>query len=612
MASSKKPAYTGPRRTISHPQLGILTGRVIEPPQFPGYSVVQFRSIPYATIPKRFLPSVPLEDIPLDFDNRPPRDFTNFGAACPQLGGAHPSWFDPYGGPLEDELNVEFDEFRCLNVTISVPESQFAPGATKKLPVMVYIHGGGAQEGIGHVDGLHSNAPLTSFAASISLPVVAVNIGYRLGWFGSLVCKDVLQEYTTNPTSPYGPFNLAMQDQRNAFVWINKFIDGFGGDESNITAFAESAGSTFLVYHICGSSTRLFDRAILQSGLIFGNVPFEIKEMEYQTMLKQLKIDAATASERLDTLRQVNTQALLHLPGSHMTPYVDSIPGVSPEASLFERGVPTVANQMDLIATCDWLGDIIIGDDFWEGQIFFYGLQTCDQSQFVETVRSLFPTPEAEALLAAYQLPTTDQNRGMMQISLLLGDLMFSAPYHGLWRHLASSQTSNKKRNIYRYSFCLSNPFPGSIFNFVVGHHFVEILYLFLTLQDRYPTHRNGWATRQAQDTARRWITFANGHAPWDPSATIDANTTLESDSKIAICDDISGWTVRTLRQDEERSRNDPWGERRYAGWRAILDAFDSLRSDKENYSHNFTMTRLRLLQFVYGTEGMVKVSGLE
>lgn len=101
-------------------------------------------------------------------------------------------------------------------MTISVPESQFTSRetATKKLPVVVYIHGGGRP-----VRTDHSVSP----------------------------CK-------INETHSRG---------------FNGFIDGFGGDADNITAFAESAGSTFLVYHICGSSTRLFDRAILQSGLIF-------------------------------------------------------------------------------------------------------------------------------------------------------------------------------------------------------------------------------------------------------------------------------------------------------------------------------------------------------
>ncbi|VUC23416.1 unnamed protein product [Clonostachys rosea] len=614
MASSKKPAYTGQRRTIRHPKLGQLTGRVVEPLEFPGFPVVQFRSVPYATVPKRFSPSVPLEDIPSSFDCRPHGDFTNYGAACPQVGGAHPSWCDPYGGPLQDDSNLEFDEFTCLTVSISVPESQLTSDTDKatKLPVMVYIHGGGMSEGIGHVDGLHSNAPITSYAASISQPVIAVNIGYRLGWFGSLVCEDVLDEFTANPTSPYGPFNLAMQDQRNAFAWIHRFISDFGGDPSNVTAFAESAGSVFLAYHICGSSTRLFDRAILQSGLIFGNVPFEVKEAEYQTMLKHLGIDKETAPERLDALRRIDSQTLLMLPGCHMTPFVDPVPGVSIRASLFSRGTPTVIDQMDLIATCDWLGDVVFGDAFWEGQLFFPLLQACDQSEFTETVRSLFPTSEAEALLEAYQLPTKDQHRGAVQISLLLGDLIFSTPCHELGKRL-TAQRDEKKRNVYRYSFCLSNPFPGSICSFAPGHHFVDILFVFLTLQERYPTHRNNWAARQAQETARRWITFANGHTPWDPCFT--GAEASETETKIAICDDLSGWSVRTIEEDEEMSKKDPWGERRYPAWRVMSHALDSLRNgpgDATERNHRLTMTRLRLLQFAYGSDGLLKVSGLE
>lgn len=131
---------------------------------------------------------------------------------------------------------------------------------------------------ISHVDGLHSNAPITAYAASISQPVITVNIGYRLNWFRSLVFQDVLEEYTAAPTGMNGPFNLAIQDQRTAFTWIDEFISGFSGDTSSVTAVTESAGSIFFTYHICDSSTRLFDGAILQSGLIFGDLPSAVKE----------------------------------------------------------------------------------------------------------------------------------------------------------------------------------------------------------------------------------------------------------------------------------------------------------------------------------------------
>ena len=141
MTSSKK-AYTGPRYTFSHSELGTLTGRIVDLHHFPDSPVVQFRSIPYATIPKRFLPSVLATEIPDNFDDRPPRDFTNFGAACPQIGGANLNWADPYGGWFEDELELEFDEFTCLTVTVSVPKAHLDDVKKGvKLPVMVYLHG---------------------------------------------------------------------------------------------------------------------------------------------------------------------------------------------------------------------------------------------------------------------------------------------------------------------------------------------------------------------------------------------------------------------------------------------------------------------------------------
>lgn len=81
--------------------------------------------------------------------------------------------------------------------------------------------------------------------------MITVNIGYRLNWFGSLVCQDVLEEYTASPTGLNGPFNIAIQDQRTAFAWVDEFVNEFGGDTSSVTAVAEPAGSMFLTHHVC-------------------------------------------------------------------------------------------------------------------------------------------------------------------------------------------------------------------------------------------------------------------------------------------------------------------------------------------------------------------------
>jgi hypothetical protein len=71
-------------------------------------------------------------------------------------------------------------------------------------------------------------------------------------------------------------------------------------------------------------------------------------------------------------------------------------------------------------------------------------------------------------------------------VSLLLGHLTFSAVHNELSNALAKNRNA-KKRNLYRYSFALSNPsresgFPGSL---LPGRDLVEILYVFLTLLDR-------------------------------------------------------------------------------------------------------------------------------
>ncbi|KIW18746.1 hypothetical protein PV08_03035 [Exophiala spinifera] len=585
--ASKRLPYNGPTYVHAHPQLGNLTGRSISSSHFGRSSTpsttVQFRSIPYATIPKRFAACRTLTEIPSDFDGRPHRDFTQFGAANPQLAGMRSTWFDSYGGPLQDDFDIDFDEFTCLTTTISVPQQHLidlVEGNTQvRLPVMVYIHGGGAQEGVGAVDGLHSNAPLATYASSISMPVITVNIGYRLGWFGSMVCRDVLEEYSSDPNpSPHGPFNHCIQDQRAAFSWIHQFIGGFGGDESNVTAFGESAGGIFLVYHIAGSNEKLFNRAIIQSGTVLGHAPFELKELEYQGLLKTFNVTGSTPQERLEQIRQIPADQLIKYPGAHIFPFVDDIPDLHVRQPLFARGPVTYTSQTALIQSCEWLEELVIGDDFWEGHLMTDYVRSATAPAFVAVLLSTFPEPQAAKLLEAYDMPSTvdaaetaDQNLFLRNLTLLVGDMMFS----GMIQRLTTTLARDKSRKVYRYAFGLSNPFVGSNHSFVTGHHYVEILFIFLTLLDRYPRHRDNWLAKQACETAKRWITFAHGQAPWD-EYTLEAGQD-EMQGKIAICDDFKGWHVKTLEEDEEEGKTYPAGPRRYAAWQCYNEALEAL-----------------------------------
>lgn len=130
--------------TFTHPLLGTLTGRL--PESTP--SVVHFRSIPFARIPARFRQSVLITA----FEDGESRDFTEYGTACPA-----PSQGDyraPFGGSLPGDGERKFDEFSCLNLTISAPKDALGDEG-RELPVMVYVHGGGFRVGAGHISALH-------------------------------------------------------------------------------------------------------------------------------------------------------------------------------------------------------------------------------------------------------------------------------------------------------------------------------------------------------------------------------------------------------------------------------------------------------------------------
>src|SRR5438046_1677014 len=110
--------------TFTHKVLGQITGRLFNSVHNDGQKVtvpvVHFRSIPYATIPARFRQSVRLHGLPDDFDGRPKGVFTEYGTACPQIPQPTGKG-SPAGGCAPGEGPVTYDEFACLNLTISAP-----------------------------------------------------------------------------------------------------------------------------------------------------------------------------------------------------------------------------------------------------------------------------------------------------------------------------------------------------------------------------------------------------------------------------------------------------------------------------------------------------------
>ena len=138
----------------------------------------------------------------------------------------------------------------CLYLNVWTPVDRPA----EKLPVMVWIHGGGFTQGSGQQPG-YNGTPLAKRG------VVLVTINYRLGALGFMTHPALSAE---SPKGASG--NYAILDQVAALEWVRDNIAGFGGDPDNVTIFGESAGGTS-VYLLTATplSKGLFHRAILQS-----------------------------------------------------------------------------------------------------------------------------------------------------------------------------------------------------------------------------------------------------------------------------------------------------------------------------------------------------------
>ena len=173
------------------------------------------------------------------------RDATKFAARCEQWH----IWNDYIfldSGPTED----------CLYLNVYVPASA---KVTSKLPVMVWIHGGGFVAGTG-------SEPRYTNSALVSKGVVLVTINYRLNVFGFLASED-LEKETNGHAGNYG-----LMDMTAALRWVHANIAGFGGDPENVTIFGESAGSFAVnALTVVPEARGLFQKVIGESGAFFGS-----------------------------------------------------------------------------------------------------------------------------------------------------------------------------------------------------------------------------------------------------------------------------------------------------------------------------------------------------
>lgn len=159
------------------------------------------------------------------------------------------------GLPFGDFFLKEFYPFQytCSEDSLYLNVWTPAQRADEKLPVMVWIHGGGFGSGYGHemeFDG----------EALCKAGVILVTVNYRLNFFGFFAHPDLRDEHGVSG-------NYGFLDQIAALRWVQENIGAFGGDRDNVTIFGQSAGGASIVSHLISDlSDGLFSKAIIQSG----------------------------------------------------------------------------------------------------------------------------------------------------------------------------------------------------------------------------------------------------------------------------------------------------------------------------------------------------------
>ena len=131
-----------------------------------------------------------------------------------------------------------------------------AKTADEKLPVLVWIYGGGFQWG--YTAEMEFNGE--AFAKK---GVIVVSVGYRLGAFGYLAHKEITAE------SPDAPGNFGLLDQKAGIRWVYDNIAAFGGDPEKITIAGQSAGGGSVLQQLCNAENfNIVKGAIILSGII--------------------------------------------------------------------------------------------------------------------------------------------------------------------------------------------------------------------------------------------------------------------------------------------------------------------------------------------------------
>lgn len=468
-----------------------------------------YKNIPYAAAPigeLRWRPPVAVES----WEGVKTTD--DYGPICPQtteLQGVLDTMIDGQGMSwwrtkllkfligLAPEREISED---CLSINVWTPKDLEDDA---KLPVMVWIHGGGHIAGSAS-DGIYEGDVLARKG------VVVVSFNYRLGILGFMAHPQLSAEAETlhghRSSGNYGTL-----DQIAALEWVGDNIAEFGGDPDKVTIFGESAGGHSVGQLMATPLARgLFHRAIAQSGLGSHNYMHLSKDMPGFSAAENGGVAIAAAGNiandehALKNLRELSAQQLLEIGASdvalvsYMHPNVDGWMLPQPVFEIFKQG-----QQADV--------PLLIGSNADEGTLFqifpmpplYWSLEV---PETVDELKALlvaeFGEQDGTALMVHYQV-NNDEEVPLARLNIW-GDSYFG--YQGIY---GAQQMKNVDSAAYLYFFKRTPPSPKQTLG---ATHSSEISFVFGGGMPLFETNDFDEDLSEAMSTY--WTNFAKAGLP--------------------------------------------------------------------------------------------------
>lgn len=343
------------------------------------------------------------------------RPASEFGPRCMQRTGPGADYWFRSSGMSED----------CLYLNVWTP----AKSNRERLPVLVYVFGGGFQNGDG-------SEPRYDGGSMASKGIVAVTVNYRLNVFGFFAHPELSKESPHHASGNYG-----FLDQAAALHWVKNNIAAFGGDPNRVTVAGESAGSISVSALMASPLSRsLMNGAIGESGALISTLP---PRPLAETERDGEQFAAAAGAGSLQALRALTAEQLQEVvakgPGMRFRPNLDGYFLPRPLKEIFTAGeqakVPLLAGSN----TEEQSGRAILGQ------------HEPTPENFAKVVRTLYGA-RADGILKAYAATTPEE---VLQAATDLASARFIG--HGTWKWTElQMQTGGKP--VYRYMYARPRP----------------------------------------------------------------------------------------------------------------------------------------------------------